>query len=108
MTIRKTKNASRGMVTVLAALCVFAGNASAQSTKPVQLKCESLTTPLGMDTKNPVLSWKLQDPRQGARQTAYEIQVASSSASLTAGKPDVWDSGRVESDDSIGAKYAGP
>src|SRR5450631_4059452 len=108
MTIRKTKNASRGMVTVLAALCVFAGNASAQSTKPVQLKCESLTTPLGMDTKNPVLSWKLQDPRPGARQTAYEVQVALSDTSLLAGKPDMWDSGRVESGDSIGAKYAGP
>jgi alpha-L-rhamnosidase len=108
MTIRKTKSVLRGMKIVIAFLCVFAGDASAQSTKPVQLKCESLTTPLGMDAKSPVLSWKLQDASAGARQTAYEIQVASSGTSLAAGKPDVWDSGRVESDDSIGTNYGGP
>ncbi|HWY45117.1 MAG TPA: family 78 glycoside hydrolase catalytic domain [Candidatus Sulfotelmatobacter sp.] len=80
---------------------------SAQS-KPVHLECESLTTPLGMDANKPVLSWKLQDATPGARQTAYEIQVAFSAEVLASGKPDVWDSGKVESGDSIGATYAGP
>jgi alpha-L-rhamnosidase len=108
MTIRKTRGMLRGTEILIACLCVFAGDASAQSSKPVQLKCESLTRPLGMDAKNPVLSWKLQDASAGARQTAYEIQVASSVTSLTAGRPDVWDSGRMESDDSIGANYGGP
>jgi alpha-L-rhamnosidase len=92
---------------VIVGLTLFAGNALAQSTKPVQLKCQSLTTPLGMDDPKPVLSWELQDASPGARQTAYEIQVASSGASLAAGKPDLWDSGRVGSPDSIGATYGG-
>ena len=72
------------------------------------LECESLVTPLGMDAKKPVLSWKLQDTSTGAQQTAYEIQVASSGALLAAGKPDVWDSEPVESGDSIGVGYGGP
>jgi alpha-L-rhamnosidase len=93
---------------VVVGLTLFAADALAQSMKPVQLKCESLTTPLGMDEPRPVLSWELQDASPGARQTAYEIQVASSGASLAAGKPDLWDSGRVESRDSIGANYGGP
>src|SRR5258705_4148121 len=99
---------SRGIGIALACLCLCIGVASAQSNKPVMLECESLITPLGMDARKPVLSWKLQDTSAGAQQTAYEIQVASSSALLKAGKPDIWDSKRVESGDSIGAAYGGP
>ncbi len=89
-------------------LLLFPLTASGQSAKPTKLECESLSTPLGMDAKAPVLSWIIQDSRPGARQSAYEIQVASSSSALTAGKADVWDSGRVESGDSIGVSYGGP
>ena len=82
--------------------------ASAQVGKPEKLECESLVTPLGMDAEKPTLSWQLRDTRDGARQTAYEVQVASSAANLAAGKADVWDSGKVESGDSIGVTYGGP
>jgi alpha-L-rhamnosidase len=85
-----------------------AGSAQSSLSKPTQLKCDSLVNPLGIDSKAPVLSWQLRDERYGARQTAYEIQVASSSVILGAGKADVWDSGRVESDQSAGVSYAGP
>ncbi|PYU79656.1 MAG: rhamnosidase, partial [Acidobacteria bacterium] len=74
----------------------------------MQLKCDALVNPLGIDSKEPMLSWQLRDDRFEARQTAYEIQVASNPALLGAGKPDVWDSGRVESDQSAGVSYAGP
>src|SRR5580692_9598976 len=77
---------------LLCALCaVFPATASAQSSKPAKLECESLSTPIGMDAKEPLLSWKLEDLRPGARQTAYEIQVASTTSSLETGKPDIWD-----------------
>jgi alpha-L-rhamnosidase len=106
MTIRGTflKCALSGIV----CLCLWNVEALAQSSKPMNLECESLITPLGMDVAKPVLSWKLQDRSAGAQQTAYEIQVASSSALLDAGKPDIWDSKRVESGNSIGAVYEGP
>jgi alpha-L-rhamnosidase len=80
----------------------------AQGGKPEKLECESLATPLGMDAEKPVLSWQLRDTRDGAKQTAYDVQVASSAANLAAGKADVWDSGKVESSDSIGVVYGGP
>ena len=63
---------------------------------------------MGMDEPHPLLSWKLHDGTYGARQTAYQVLVASSASSLSEGKPDVWDSGRVESDRSVGVPYAGP
>src|SRR5580704_10227489 len=96
--------------TKIAAVCflLLTGSAAAQSAKPMKLECESLVTPLGMDTAKPQLSWKMQDTRAGARQTAYQIQVASKAEILADGKGDVWDSGRVESNNSQGVIYGGP
>ena len=37
--------------------------------KPVNLHCDHLINPLGIDNANPRLSWMLDDARQGARQT---------------------------------------
>jgi alpha-L-rhamnosidase len=76
--------------------------------KPTALETDSLSTPLGIDSKLPNFSWKLQDARFAARQTAYEIQVGSTREELDAGKADVWDSGRKESDASINVVYGGP
>ncbi len=92
----------------VACVLLVAPIASAQSPKIVKLECEGLSTPLGMDTAKPLLSWKIQDSRAGARQTAYEIQVASTGKILSTGKADVWDSGRVESDNSTPVQYGGP
>src|SRR5579863_1877548 len=82
--------------------------ATAQVGKPEKLECESLVTPLGMDAEKPTLSWQLRDTRDGAKQTAYEVLIASSAVNLASGKADVWDSGKVESRDSIGVAYGGP
>jgi len=76
--------------------------------KPADLKCDDLATPIGLDTPQPQLSWQLRDGRFGARQTAYEIEVATKPDLLTSDKADVWDSGRVASDKSVGVEYAGP
>jgi len=75
---------------------------------PDHLRCEELENPLGIDTPQPRLSWQLLDPRSGAIQTAYEVQVASSREQLLAGHADIWDSGRVESDRSVAVAYGGP
>src|SRR5262249_59811794 len=88
-------------------LLLLAAPLLGQDAKPNRLRCESLVTPLGVDVERPRLSWQLHDARDGARQTAYQIQVASS-VSLLSVKPDVWDSGKVASDRSQGISYAGP
>ena len=75
---------------------------------PTELRVDNLATPLGIDDPTPRFSWQLQDPDRGARQTAYEVQVASSAESVAQGKADVWSSGRVESGTSINVLYAGP
>ena len=79
-----------------------------QSNAPSHLQCEAMQEPLGIDITTPRLSWQLQDSRRGARQTGYEIRVASSAESLAQDHADIWDSGRVNSDQSVNVLYGGP
>lgn len=78
-----------------------------RSLTATDLRVDGRTSPLGNDTKKPSLSWRLASDVDGARQTAYRIVVASDADQLGSG-PYVWDSGRVESGESIGLSYDGP
>ncbi|HTS17928.1 MAG TPA: family 78 glycoside hydrolase catalytic domain [Verrucomicrobiae bacterium] len=73
----------------------------------VDLKCEYATDPMGIDTPNPRLFWKVASDERGQRQTAYQVLVASSSRILAEDRGDLWDSGRVASSDTTGIRYAG-
>ena len=80
---------------------------AAGSIRVMDLRCEYLTNPLGLDTCQPRLSWRLASPRRGARQTAYQIQAGLDSQALAGGKADLWDSGQVNSNQSIHQVYQG-
>ena len=71
------------------------------------LRCESIRQPLGIQSQAPRLSWKLHSDSPAVRQTAYHIQVASSAALLAAQQADLWDSGKVESEQSHLVPYQG-
>lgn len=88
--------------------CAFAQAAAKSSPFTVDgLKCENMRAPLGIDNTSPHFSWLLHTPGRGDRQTAYEIQVASDAALLSAGRPDMWASGKVASGKSVMVEYAG-
>lgn len=75
-----------------------------------ELRCEYLHEPLGIDTPQPRLSWILGADKHGARgqgQSAYQIVVAGNENELEAGQGDLWDSGKVTSDQSVQVRYAG-
>jgi alpha-L-rhamnosidase len=71
------------------------------------LRCEYLTNPLGLGERAPRLSWRLLSLRRGAAQSAYQIRVAPSSAELDKPAAQLWDSGRIDSGDSLHHRYAG-
>ena len=72
------------------------------------LTCEYQNNPLGIDVLQPRLSWQIQSNRRGARQSAYQIFVAQSETDLDNASNLLWDSGKVESDQSIHVPYSGP
>jgi alpha-L-rhamnosidase len=91
-------------LTVLAALTItgaaFAG--------PVHLRCEYLEDPIGVDRPAPRLSWESDSSGRNWQQSAYQIFVADNPESLQAGRANIWDSGRVDSSQSVGVVYGGP
>src|SRR5690606_20140071 len=77
---------------------------------PVNLRTEYHTDPLGIDETQPRLSWELRSAdasRRGQAQSAYQILVASSREKLEAREGDLWDSGKVESDQTNQVIYKG-
>ena len=64
--------------------------------RPIALRCESLTNPLGLDLSAPRLSWV-----PPFDQAAYQIVVTHNGRLA-------WDTGRIKSSESLSIEYAGP
>jgi alpha-L-rhamnosidase len=71
------------------------------------LRCEYLVNPLGLDATSPRLSWIITSNQRGEKQTAYQVLVASSAKLLKQDCGDLWDSGKVASDETSQIVYAG-
>ena len=89
-------------------LIAFAGLTGAAFAQSVHLRCEYLNNPLGLDAPAPHLSWQSDSTQRNWKQSAYELLVASSRDRLASGQADIWDSGKIESSDSVGIAYKGP
>ncbi|MEI6075710.1 MAG: family 78 glycoside hydrolase catalytic domain [Verrucomicrobiota bacterium] len=95
-------------VGVLLLFWLFAVSTFAATAMTVDhLRCEHLENPLGIDVGQPRLSWINHSDRRGEMQTAYRILVASTSETLGKDQGDLWDSGKVASDQSVLVSYAG-
>ncbi|MGB2735916.1 MAG: hypothetical protein WBC35_18695, partial [Saprospiraceae bacterium] len=70
-----------------------------------KLSCEYMDNPTVVDEKTPHLSWiNLAKPvERGQKQTAYQIRVASTTKKLKS--PDLWNSGKILSDQSNRIPY---
>jgi len=82
--------------------------AKTSSVRVIGLQVDGLTEPLGLQTRSPLLSWRLEGPLRNIRQSAFQIEVASSPEALAAGHADIWDSGKVVSVQSYAIPYTGP
>ena len=82
----------------------------AATVRPVQLRCEYRTNPLGIDETEPRLGWRLaagDGAARGLSQTAYRVLAASSRDLLIKESGDLWDSGKIDSAESAHVVYAG-
>jgi alpha-L-rhamnosidase len=74
---------------------------------PSNLRCEYAISPSGVDAAQPRLGWELDSRKADQRQTAYQVLVASTPERLRKGTGDLWNSGRVNSRESVQVEYAG-
>lgn len=76
-------------------------------TAPTGLICQLLAWPekTHINTPHPTLGWIVNDTEPDSMQAAWHIQAATAREQLGAGG--LWDSGRVNSGESINVRYAG-
>src|SRR5215813_6362175 len=96
------------LVTTLSSLAASVPPAEASPINLVDLRCEYKVNPLGIDSPAPRLSWRLEGSESGIMQTAYQIRVAESEAALRSSKSLLWDSGEIQSRESVQVPYGGP
>ncbi len=93
---------------LLAAFVLASAHPTLSATlSPTDLRCDYAVNPLGVDSSNPRLFWKVASRERGQRQIAYQILVASSGKNLANNNGDLWDSGKVASDETIQIPYTG-
>lgn len=71
----------------------------------VNLKCEHLINPIGLDTKTPRFSWQLESQNRGISISAYQFILGTDSHFTV--ESQIWDSGKIDSDKNL-AVYRGP
>jgi len=71
------------------------------------LRCEYRVNPLGIDVEKPRLSWILTSAQRGEMQKAFQVLVASTPEVLAQDRGDLWDGGKVPSNQSVNVEYAG-
>ena len=77
---------------------------------PTRLRCEQMDNPFTVDVVHPRFSWVnvvSDETICGEKQIAYQICVASSKEKLIKGDVDIWDTGKVLSDQSYLVSYQG-
>ena len=67
---------------------------------------ERLQIPL-IHNRQPMFGWQVNDVRSDVRQTAYQIMVATTPELLWRFRPDMWNSGTINSDNSVAVRYEG-
>jgi alpha-L-rhamnosidase len=90
---------------IAAAALLWAGAARAATVGG--LRCEYLVDPQGIDVEKPRLGWVITSDVRGDAQTAYQVLVATTPQVLDRGTGDLWNSGKVDSAESVQVSYQG-
>jgi alpha-L-rhamnosidase len=88
-------------------LSLFLNAQNKQTVIVTNLKCENFSNPIGIDTTHPSFSWQLGSVTRNILQTAYQIIVSDDPDKLSDGSGNIWDSGKINSDQSIQVIYKG-
>lgn len=79
-----------------------------QSLMVSNLRCEYLVNPMGMDQPQPRFSWEIVSKERSVVQSTYRIFISDDPEILRTGHGDIWDSGKIDSNQSVNIEYTGP
>lgn len=91
------------IISVLTACDVFAGKGISVS----GLTTEYCENPMGVENTSPRFGWVLRSDTRGQKQTAYQILVTDNQSNLKSNHGNIWDSGKVSSEQCVDVCYAG-
>ncbi|TBN18724.1 glycoside hydrolase family 78 protein [Hyunsoonleella pacifica] len=99
---------SNRLATVILAILFLVSCSSVQNTIPPHelVVSEQFKNPIGFYDATPSFSWKLPQDKNIKKQTAYSIVVASK-PELLPNNADLWESEKVESEQTLFVKYKG-
>lgn len=116
--MRKQKNTLKKLmrksiclvIMIISSVALLSSKCTNCSITPVNLTCEYIENPTGLDISTPRFSWILNATNENAyaqKQTAYRILVSSSGQHLKKNNADMWDSGWISSDETHLIEYKG-
>jgi alpha-L-rhamnosidase len=94
----------RYTVLILFIICILSGCKKLQVN---DLRCEYLSNPAGIDVPDPRFSWKIAADRRSVYQKAYRIVVSDNAADVRSKQGNYWDSGLIESGNTVNVAYEG-
>ncbi|MCM2674502.1 family 78 glycoside hydrolase catalytic domain [Alkalicoccobacillus plakortidis] len=76
--------------------------------KAINLTVEQMHKPYGIDVNTPLFGWGFSNSiERGQKQTAYRIHVSTQESLLNSQHADMWDSGKIDTDQHQFIKYEG-
>lgn len=94
-------------ISLLILLLMGCTNVNGRPLQLTNLTVEMQSNPKGISILYPRFSWQLISTSQNVMQVAYQVEVAESEKKLKANTELVWNSGRVDSDQSLFVEYSG-
>ncbi|MBK5203522.1 MAG: family 78 glycoside hydrolase catalytic domain [Prolixibacteraceae bacterium] len=91
----------------LCLLTILSVSCQKQTTKVIDLQCEYLSQPHGVDTYSPRFSWKITSEQRGVYQKAYQIIVSDNKENIQENIGNCWDSEKINSESTINIAYNG-
>lgn len=96
------------LLSILSLILIFCTNVFPGTIEVNELVCAYKTNPMGLDVKHPRFGWKIVSEGRNVMQTAYQLRVATSPDALKKGKSLLWNTGKIQSDQSLQLVYQGP
>jgi len=88
---------SKNHILIILFIVFVACNKSNHQVSPVNLKCEYIENPIGIDVTHPRFTWQMSGETSGLSQKAYQVFVGTDSVEVSNGKGKLWQSKQVNS-----------